>query len=365
MGIYDTSAITTTDLDSLSGTELGSVSPDTIKYVCDWSDYFGSYLKAPMLKASVDRVAIWAVGAGKIKAKEKSHQILLDKITGFGKDSFRDILINLIKVALNGGDSHGEIIKDKAKRLINLVPRNPANIEHEANENGILIKYNQININPTTKKKEIIGSWEPEEIFHLCWGRMADEIHGRGVAEILKDIITKDEQARIALAKFIIRLNLPIRIIEVDSDDTAKLTSVKNQYKEAIDKGEVIVVPKDSIKVEDHKTENQVQDVLNWNFYLMKYFVISMGCPEVILGSINSKDTEGASKILYLAFEQVIKNVQIWVEEQVRLQLGIEIDLPEPPSVDPMVLLDSRKAGATAGTTEQGNKNMKVEGQNK
>jgi hypothetical protein len=315
-----------------------------------------------MLKASIDRVAIWSAGAEKIKAKEKDKQKILDKITGWGKDTLRDIAINQIKVAIFNGDSFAEIINDKAGRLINLKPISPENMTWETNEGGILAAYYQID--PKTKQKN--RRFEPEEIFHLCWDRTADEIHGIPVSESLIDIILADKEAREVFKIFIRRMNSPIRIIEVDSDDTAKLLDVKNKYKDAINRGEVIVVPKDSIKVEDKKTENQVQDMLNYPIFLMKYFIVSMGTPEVILGSINSKDTEGASKILYLSFEQVIKNVQIWFEEQFRMQIGIEIDLPEPPSVDPMVLLDSRKAGATAGTTEQGNKNQTdVGGQNK
>jgi hypothetical protein len=366
MGLYDPEAITTTNLNSeLTPTTVANKDTDIQKWMPPLSSYLGYYKTIPLLKASINKIAIWAAGAAKIKAKTANRQKELDNLTGFGKDTARDIVINLIKISLICGDGMADINKDKAGRLRNLKPLNSGTIEIIANNLGILDHYEQLSINETTKERRFLERWEPNEMFHLPWDRIADEIHGTSVIECLIETIIMDKEARESLKKYMRRMNSPIRIIEVDSDNTAKLLQIKEQYKDAIEKGEVIVVPKESIAVEDHKTENMVKDAIEWPLYLMRFFIISFGVPEVILGSINNKDTEGASKILYLAFEQVIKNVQVWFEEQWRVQIGFEIDLPEPPSVDPMILMDSRKAGATAGTIEQGNKNLDVLGQNK
>ena len=58
------------------------------------------------------------------------------------------------------------------------------------------------------------------------------------------------------------------------------------------------------------------------------------GVPEVILGH-GEETTEATSKILYLAFQQMIEYNQLFLEEQLKLQLGLDIEFNFPASIEP------------------------------
>ena len=123
----------------------------------------------------------------------------LKRIKGFGKDTLKDIIINLIRTSTICGDAFAEIIRDKAGRMTNLIIRNPASIEIQCNSKGIITGYQQIGYktgkNGEQEKVNIGDPWKPEEIFHLCWNRIADEPHGISTIQKIESIILKKKEA--------------------------------------------------------------------------------------------------------------------------------------------------------------------------
>src|SRR3990167_7907986 len=73
-----------------------------------WTQYFGYYKKIPELKSSIDAIAKWTLGKG-YKA-DPFTTIILEKINGYGQDTFDTILKNMIVTSIINGDSFGEII---------------------------------------------------------------------------------------------------------------------------------------------------------------------------------------------------------------------------------------------------------------
>jgi hypothetical protein len=362
MGLYDISSTTNSEMSGNLTEVLISPQDTSISlYSPDWTKWHGIYREVPEIQTTIDKVSFWSAGKGVI-AKEPGKQKQLDKITGDGKDTIRDIVINLMRTARICGDSFASITWNTRGELINLKVLSPGSIEIETDNRGIITKYRQISYKGTgtERQKIILETWEPEEMFHLCWNRIADETHGISTIEKLEPIIKKRKRAQEIIDTMYERLIYPIRIIEADTDDPIKLAELKEKYKEMIDKKEIMIVPKDSMKFDSSTVQILLADLLEWPNYLQKYFVMSEGVPEVILGSINSKDTEGASKILYLAYEQVIKNSQNYFEEQWKSQIGFEIDLPEPPSLNPVVVADNKKSGSMDAS--KGNNNMSSSG---
>lgn len=137
MGIYDTSSITNTDLNnSITNPSINTQNTEISTYICDWSKWHGMYRTIPELQAVIDKIVMWAAGKG-IKAVDPNKQKEIDRIVGFGKDTARDVAINLMKVAIIGGDGFGEIIKNKRGELQNLKPLSPGSLSINSNNKGM------------------------------------------------------------------------------------------------------------------------------------------------------------------------------------------------------------------------------------
>lgn len=370
MGLYDISSAELTNLSNSFASD-GIIAQDTEigRYVPDWAKWHGKYRRVGRLQAIIDKVAVWSAGKG-IKAIEKNKQSAIDSIRGFGKDTARDICINQIRTSDIVGDSFAEILwLDNRKSKLNLKPLAPGTIEILTNNKGILIGYNQIvgktgadgrtEITRVPNADGKLPTWKPEEIFHLPRMRIADECHGIGVIERIENIILMKEKTMETMQIIIDRCAKPLIFIEADTDDRIKLMELKTQYEDMIKKGEAIVAPKDTIKLMELASKSNIE-ILPWLTYLDKEFLIAEGVPEVILGAISSKDTESASKIVFVAWNQVVKDKQNWFEEQWKAQIGFEIDLPEPPSIEEMLKSTIKKEG-------QGNKvtDISATGENK
>jgi hypothetical protein len=354
MGLYDISSATTTNLTTtLTDISVDEQDTEISTYTPSWAKWHGYYRKVPELQAVIDKVAEWACGRG-IKAKDASKQKQLDKIRGFGKDTAQSIARNLIRTGKTAGDCFAEILKNNRGELVNLKPLNPGTIRIVADNKGIILRYEQISQKYSGAgglPPKILATWAPDEIFHLPWNRIADEIHGISTIEKLETAILMIQEAESVMKKIIRRNAKPIVVIEADTDDAAKMAELKTKYASLIENDEAMIVSREAVKLLDFTSKLAI-DPLPWMNYLIKKFIVAEGVPEVVLGSINAGDTEGASKILMLGFEQVVKTIQLFFEEQWAAQIGWEIDLPEPPSINPLVLTDSRKSGQGNSPTD-------------
>jgi hypothetical protein len=329
----------TTDGEEINGTAY-------TPYFKKWHGYFR---QIPELRAVINKLSSWTFGRG-IEA-DKKNQEKLNKLKGFGKDSARSILKNCWRVALICGDSFAHIIKDERGRIINLKPLNPDKIAILANEKGIIVGYEQEN------RDKI---YLPEEIFHLSYERIADEIHGIPFPEAMEDLIIARNEAISDLRILYHRNIKPIQFFEVETDDTAKLNSVETTINDAYKKSENVVIPAGVIKeikrssVPEYGTLNSLEYIK----FLVRQFVTSCGMPEVVMGW-GSETTEASSKIIYLAFQQEIEDMQLYNQEQIKEQLKIEINLEFPASIEEELQKDEKK---DKGQIKEMNTNPKKDG---
>lgn len=328
----------------------GSSQKGTV-YFPDFKKWHGYYRQIPELRAVINKLASWTFGRG-IKGEDKEIQ-KLEKIKGFGKDSPRGVLKNQWRTALICGDSFAHKIKDKEGRLTNLKPLNPGNIGILIDEFGILIGY----VNSVTNKV-----YEPEEIYHLSYERIADEIHGIPFPEALEGLILARNEAISDLRVLYHRTVKPIQFFEVETDDTAKLDSIETTINSAYKKSENVVIPTGVIKEikssQTAKSPGLTIDNLNYLKFLVRQFVTACGMPEVIMGW-GAETTEASSKIIYLAFQQEIEDMQLYNQEQIKEQLGIEIDLEFPASIEEDLQKDQKK---DSGQIKEMNTNPKKDG---
>jgi hypothetical protein len=206
-------------------------------------------------------------------------------------------------------------------------------------KNGIIKRYEQNN-----KTGKI--TFKPEEILHLCNDRIGDEIHGVSVIDACKWVIDARNEAMTDYRKLLHRNVIPVRIIEIDTDDSTKRNAFMAEYKDAIQKGEVLVIPKGTVEFKEDQIE--IQDPIAWIQYLENFFYQAVGIPKIILGG-SEQFTEASSKIGYLTFEQVYITEQSELETDLWNQVGINLTFERPISLsDAMQSTMTKNPGQTA-----------------
>ena len=298
----------------------------------NWSKYLGYYKQIPEFKEAIRALARWSVGRG--FNTDTGTKVILDHITGAGEDTFQSIITNHLIVKKVNGDAYAEIIRgdDKNETLINLKPLNPAHMRTVFNKKGLITAYEEFD--PSSKQTK--RRFKPEEIFHSMNDRIANEIHGTSVLEACQWVIDARNEAMVDKRR--VHHRSTIRVMEVDSDDTTKLGTLKAQYAEAIKSGEVLIVPK-GIGFMDAPL-NYI-DTIDWIRYLEGFFYQAVGVPRAIANT--ESFTEASSKVGYLTFEPVYVEEQTLLEQDLWNQLGIKVTFNRPPSLSGVLQSDEAK----------------------
>ena len=296
---------------------------ETIYTFSKANEYIGYYKTIPELKKAVDALATWTAGKG--FETDIDTKIVLEHVQGWGEDTIESIFENMIVVKKIIGDSFAEIIKDEATdEIINLKPISPERMRIIVDKRGIIKRYEQITQSGGFRKLK------PERILHLCNDRVGDEIHGVSVIEAVKWVIDARNEAMTDYRTILHRNVVPVRIIEIDTDDRAKRNKLMAEYKDAIQKGEVLIIPKGTVDIKDNQIK--IQDPLAWVQYLENFFYQAVGIPKIILGG-SEQFTEASSKVGYLTFEQVYMAEQKKLEADLWNQLAIRVTFNRPVSL--------------------------------
>ncbi len=300
---------------------------ETYHYNENYEKYLGFYKTMPQIKQATDSFYMWAFGKG--WEAEPHVKVRLQKIKGWGEDTFDSIMQNLGCTKGVNGDSYAEKVYDEASgELVNIKPLNPMNVRHVIGPNGIIKRYDVWNA--------VSGKWEHMNknlIFHTCNGRIASEIHGTSKVESVVWIVEAKQEAMNDWRRILHRST--IRVLECDTDDAAKNAIIRAQYAEAIKWGEILLLPK-----QDGGKETKFQDLapppvetfLAWMRYLDSIFYKAFGTPEVILGG-SAEYTEAGSKVGFLTFEVPYTTEQRDMEQDILSQLGFKITFNRPPSL--------------------------------
>lgn len=306
----------------------------------DWNEYLGYYKQIPELKKSVDALAMWTAGKGWVANARDSA--VLNRLRGWGEDTFDSIMQNMIIVKKINGDAYAEIIRSEDNALLNLKPLNPSRVRIVCNEKGIIIRYEEYD--PVTRKA--LRNFKPNQIFHICNDRVANEIHGVSVIEACKWIIDARNEAMVDWRRILHRSS--IRVLEVDADDSTTLSTLKSQYAEAINNGELLILPKQEAGGFQDLQTPPLQPFIDWIRYLEDNFYKAVGVPKIILGGAQDY-VEASSKVGYLTFEQCYMSEQRLLEQDITAQLGLRVLFNRPTS-----LKDNVQSSEAANTGQVG-----------
>lgn len=299
------------------------------------AQYLGYYKTIPELKIAIDTKSTWTVGKG-FKSNPLTT-LALSTIWGMGNDTFNSIMENMIRCYNIYGDAFAEIIRDKDGKLVNLKVLDPSTIKIVANDKGLIIRYEQMS---KTSPKEGVATFKPEEIFHLARNRIADEVHGISLIDACEWIILARNEAMADYKKLLHRNIYPVRIWKLDTDIESKVLAFKAKVAQSKYNGEDIFIPKGSVEQELASVpDGTTIDPKSWIQVLNQYFYQAVGVPQIIIGG-SQELTQTAAQIAYLAFEQVIEEEQLYIEEQILRQLNLEVNFEFPASLQNNMISD-------------------------
>lgn len=301
-----------------------------------WTQQWGYFTTIPDLKSAIVMKAVWTVGKG--YSTDSLTKVNLEKIRGWGKDTFDDVLFNMEVIKRVGGDALAEIIRDpQTNVLINLKVLDPGNMGWYVNRRGMIIRYENIN----TKK-----TFKPEEILHLSNNRFANQIHGTSDIDALEKTILADEENFDDVKKVMHRQAKPMIMFKINTDNQADINAFMVKMDQATNKGENIYIPFDDRTVSYEVVQVNVSNLLlAWREETRNRFYRSIGLPQVVPGA-GGQSTESESKVIYLAFEQIVEREQRQIEQQLWAQLTIKINLFPPATISQELQTDSAKDGA-------------------
>jgi len=307
----------------------------------NFQKWYGIYNKIAKIKMSINAYATWVVGLG-WTAGNPTDEVTLNRIKGWGEDTFLSILWNMLVVKKINGDSYAEIIRNNKGTLINLKPLDPASIRIVVSPQGIIKRYEQIS---KIKNREIAV----KDMLHLCNDRVADNIHGTSPIEAAEWNVEAQEEAKRTQRKMIKR-NGVVRVIEIDEDDPVKIARFKTQWKDSIDKGDVLLLPKGVAEAKDWHGVLDINGVITWLSYLDDELYQLLGIPKIIIGG--SGEIEGDSKISYLTFEQIYSREVEELKGDLWNQLAIKIEFNKPASLKGSLTTSEQKNSSQVGFQE-------------
>lgn len=301
----------------------------------NFTQYYGYYKEVAEINQVVNALVMWTLGRG--FTTDTRTRVILEHITGNGKQTFKEIMENFLRVYLVNGEAYLEIILDEDGDLLNLKNLNPQNMRVVYGRNGIIKRYEQLNRFGKQNSK-----WKPEEIFHMKNKSFADELGGFTPISSCKWIIDARNEAMRDWRRISHRST--IRVLYCDIADTSKISTLRSQYQEGINKGEVLILP--AKKGEEIEFEDLVlppiNNFLDWIRYLEGFFYQAFGVNPVVAGNL-AQTTEAASKTGMLAFEQVYIDLQDTLELAIWNQLFIKIEYDKPISLSENLATDEAK----------------------
>ena len=320
--------------------DLASGNGETTYQNTKWNTQYGTFLKCANLQSAINMQSTWTVGKG--YTCDSETKVILQHISGFGKDTFLSIMHGQNSVAHLAGTSYAEIIRDPdTNTLINLKPIDPGTVKEVYDAKGMLIRYEQTSNTPNGT----IKTFKPEEIFVLHNKKIGASMHGVSDLEAMQELIEADRESFIDLRTIMHRQCRPMLLFKLGTDDSPKITKFKNDTDTALSKNENLYVPFDEktlsvevIKIEPSPALFTYRDMLKSEFFR------ALGLPLSLFGSAGG--TESGSKIEYLAHETVFTANALKIEEAIWNQLYLKVKFISPATLLDNLQTDQSKDGA-------------------
>lgn len=309
---------------------------ETYWYFSNATKYYGYYLTIPEIFNAANALATWAVSRG-WKTEDFGMKAQLDHVQGMGKDSFTKIMWNHEVVKLVVGDAFCEVKRNKKGTIIlNIIPISPERVRVVFDTNGMIKRYDVWNGKDWRDIKK-------ENMLHSSNKRIGDQLHGTSQIEATKTVIDAKNEA-LDDERIIKHRDKALGIAYYETDKAGKISYANSQIEKGVKKGEMIGLPKDTVKIEPYPSRSS-EDRTGWISYLDNLFYQVFGVPRSIASSDGTSEVGG--KMGHVIFEPIYTKEQIDLEEDLWIQQAIKITFKRPPSLGGLVDEEQKNTGQT------------------
>jgi len=312
-----------------------------------WTQQVAYWKKNADLKNALVLKSQWAFG-GNWTADPRT-QIILDHISGNGKQTFDDIIQNMNITSDLGGNSYAEIVTDKGLKgaiksllgmpiLLNLKVLNTGKMVRIYNSQGIIVNYEY----PVNGKPH---KFKPEEILDFSSDTLADEICGTSLIDALEETIKAENACSVDKRKWM-HTKGNFLIWKLKTDDETKITNWRLKLEAAKSiSGEDICVPDDDDTVSVQIVQTPINPAI-FQYYdsIITKFYRCIGMPTIVPGATGGV-TENSSKVAEVNFTEGIKSLQLKREKQIWQQLQLRVKFNPPTDLMQNLQQDQMKDG--------------------
>ncbi|HEB13460.1 MAG TPA: hypothetical protein ENI13_00595 [candidate division CPR3 bacterium] len=284
-----------------------------------WAEYNGYYLDIPEYQSAINAFATWVFPGW---TADPSTTAILERIDGWGEDTFSSIMWNMLVTKKVQGDAFAEIIRGEDGALLNLIPA--GNLVIVTNKKGRIIRYEDDTQTP-------IRTFTPKQILHLCNNRLANQVHGTAVTRSIKWTIDARNESMTDYRRVLHRST--VRILYVDESDKTRLANLKTEYNEGIKRGDVVILTLKKGEAEFEELGAPPIDSYEryWR-YLENHYYQALGIPKVILGG-TAENTEASAKVSVIVSEPVFERARRELEQDLWNQLARKLEIGKPKSL--------------------------------
>jgi len=294
---------------------------ETYVYYDKATENFGYYFNHPQVSSPINSLCTWGFGGGWF-VENLRNKVILEHITGNGKETFDEIIWNHEANKLINGDSFMEIVKKK-NILVNLINISPERVK-TVFKGSRIIRYEIWNGKKWQMK-------EPKEIFHSFNKKLGDQTHGTSMIQSGKEIIDTLLEAH-ADERTIKHRDKALGIVYYKTNNAGKITYANTQIQNAVKNGEMVGLPEDTAKIEPYPSKSS-EDRQNWLQYNENLNYQTGGVPRSIATSDGTSEVGGING--HLIFEPIYAKEQLDMENAFWNQLQIKIKFNRPPSLAP------------------------------
>lgn len=306
------------------------------------SKYYGYFYNVGEFRSAIKSYAIHVLGLG--YDAEPTIKVILDLISGNGKETFWSMMYNHLHCKKFNGDAFTQIIRAEPTkkfsegRLINLKSLDPRRVTTITNKQGQIIRYDYSQGNGNIK------SLKPSEVLHSMNNRTLDEPHGNSETSSVEWVIEALQEAERDWRRLMHYSS--VRVLYIDESDTARLTKLKTELANGIKNGNVLLL---TCKPEEAKFEDltvpPADAFVRYLNYLEGKFYSQLGISKVSIGGTTENNTEASAKVNMVITEPVWIKEITELEEDLKSQVGIEIKIKRSPS-----LMDNMQTDQIANT---------------